>query len=133
MYIFGLTVDEVAAMRAGDYNPRQLYESDPMLRRAIDAIQSDRFCKDEPGLFQPIVDSLLNRDEYLLLADFDAYADTQDRVAVDFLDKPAWTRRAILNIAGMGRFSSDRSIAEYARNNWHVAPLPPADEQVAAD
>jgi starch phosphorylase len=133
MYIFGLTVDEVAAMRSTGYNPRHLYDSDLMLRRAIDAIQSDRFCKEEPGLFQPIVDSLLNRDEYLLFADFRAYAEAQDRVAVDFLDKPEWTRRAILNIAGMGRFSSDRSIAEYARNIWHVAPLPPADEQVAAD
>jgi glycogen phosphorylase len=133
IYIFGLTVDEVAALRSSGYNPRQFYDADPLIRRVLDAIQSDRFSQDEPGIFQPIVDSLLHRDEYLLLADFAAYVATQERVAVDFRDRPSWMRRSIRNVAHMGRFSSDRSIAEYAQHIWHVDPIPPADEQVAAD
>jgi starch phosphorylase len=132
IYIFGLTVAEVAALRANEYNPRWLYESSPRIHAVIDALRSDMFSKDEPGLFQPVIDSLLNRDEYFLLADFDAYVETQERVAVDFLDRSLWTRKAIINIAGMGRFSSDRSITEYASKIWHVRPVPPADLQAAA-
>ncbi|MGH2585162.1 MAG: glycogen/starch/alpha-glucan phosphorylase [Dehalococcoidia bacterium] len=122
IYIFGNTVEDLAALRAAGYHPRALYDADPRIHRVIGAIQSDIFSKDEPGLFQPIVDSLLNHDEYFLLADFAAYVETQERVAVDFLDKPAWTRRAILNVAGMGPFSSDRAITDYARTIWHVHP-----------
>jgi len=133
IYIFGLTVEEVAALRSSGYDPRQFYDSDPLIRRVIDAISSDRFSDDEPGIFQPIVDSLLNRDEYFLLADFGAYVETQERVAVDFLDRPSWMQKSILNMASMGRFSSDRSITDYARHIWHVGPVPPADEQAAAD
>ena len=132
IYIFGLRVEEVEALRQSGYHPRALYEADPRIRRVVDALQSDIFCKGEPGLFQPLVDSLLNRDEYFLLADFAAYIETQTRVAVDFRDTPAWTRRAILNVAGAGKFSSDRAVTEYARDLWHVQPQPPADEQAMA-
>jgi glycogen phosphorylase len=132
IYIFGLTIEDVAALRAAGYHPRQYYERDERLRRAIDAIQADTFSRGEPDIFQPIVDSLLGRDEFMLLADFDAYLAAQARVALDFLDRPAWTRKAIVNTASVGRFSSDRAVREYARKIWHVRPVPPADERETA-
>jgi starch phosphorylase len=135
IYIFGMTVDDVAALRARGYHPRDYYAADVRIRRVVDALAGDVFSKGESGIFQPIVDALLGRDEFMLLADFAAYIAAQERVAADYQDRPGWTRRAIVNTAGVGRFSSDRAVSEYARNIWHVHPAPPAGEQeaVAAD
>lgn len=123
MYIFGLTAPQIEEMRHNNsYHPRELYESNPVLRRVVDAIASDRFCPAEPGIFQPICDALLGGDPYFHLADFDSYAAAHARAAQDYTDRPSWARKAILNVAGMGKFSSDRTIREYAREIWGIEP-----------
>lgn len=124
MFIFGLTADEVAASRAGGYNPRALYESNPVLKRVLDDIAGGRFSPEQPDLFAPLVASLLDRDHFRLLADFAAYMDCQQAVARVYRDVDSWTRKSILNVAGMGKFSSDRTIREYAADIWKAAPLP---------
>jgi starch phosphorylase len=121
-FLFGLTAEEVAARRATGYRPREFYESNPELREALDAIRGGVFSNGDRDLFRPLVDSLLTRDEYFLLADYQAYVDSQARVSDAFLDGDAWTRMSILNSARVGRFSSDRSIREYCRDIWHVTP-----------
>jgi len=124
IYIFGHTVAELAALTRAGYHPWDRYHSDPRLRRTLDALGSELFAPGQPGLFAPLVDLLLGRgDEYFLLADFPAYIETQERVSHDFLERDDWSRRAILNVAAMGYFSSDRTIREYARDIWQVAPL----------
>ena len=132
IYIFGMTVEEVTALRARGYSPRAYYDADHRIRRVLDALASDLFSRGEAGIFQPIVEALLNRDEFMLLADFASYAEAQERAAADFRDRRGWTRKAIINTASVGRFSSDRAVSEYARNIWHVRPVPPADERQAA-
>jgi glycogen phosphorylase len=125
VFIFGLRSDEVAALR-GRYDPRHHYESNPELRRVIDLIAGGRFSPGEPGLFRPIVDSLLDGgDPYFLLADFEAYVACQDRVAECYRDPIGWAGMSIRNVAGMGRFSTDRTIREYAREIWGVEPAVP--------
>ncbi len=126
IFIFGLTAEEIERMRAdGAYHPRAVYEQNEDVRRVLDALASDRFCPREPGLFRWMYDALLERDDYFLLADFPAYLEAQARAAAVFNDPPAWARKAILNVARIGKFSSDRSIREYARDIWDVRPLPP--------
>jgi starch phosphorylase len=122
-FLFGHTVEEIASIRAKGYDPHARYVSNPDLREAIDGIASNRFSPSEPGVFQPIVDSLLGRDEYFLLADYPSYIEAQDRVAETFRDRERWTRMSILNVARMGFFSSDRAILEYARAIWGVKPI----------
>jgi starch phosphorylase len=101
----------------------RLYERDPVLKRVLDAIAGGEFSPDEPERYRPLVDSLLwGGDRYLLLADFDAYRRTQTQVDALYRDPHAWARKAILNVAGMGVFSSDRTIREYASRVWHVEP-----------
>lgn len=119
IFIFGLTAEEVEAKRA-EYVPRAVYESSPRLRRVIDFLASGELSPEEPGLFHPIVESLLGHDEYFLLADFDAYLDAQDEVDRAFVDGERWTRMAIRNVARCGYFSSDRSVREYAERIWKV-------------
>jgi len=121
-FLFGLTEAEVAERRAGGYRPRELYESNPALRSAIDAIASGRFSGGDRGRFRPLVDALLERDEYLVLADFAAYAECQKRVDRTWRDADTWTRMSILNTARSGRFSSDRAIAEYCEKIWRLEP-----------
>ncbi len=121
-FLFGLTADEAGALRAGGYDPRAAYETNPDLRTTIDLIASGRFSSGDRGLFRPLVDSLLGRDEYMLLADYQAYVDCQDRVSEAWRDQERWTRMSILNTARVGRFSSDRAIREYCRDIWGVAP-----------
>ncbi len=125
-YLFGLRAEEIAALRAeGGYEPRERYEASPAIRRVLDAIGSERFSCGEAGVFGPILQNLLDHgDPYFVLADFEAYAATQERVAGDFRDTEAWSRRAILNVARMGRFSSDRAVREYADGIWQLAPVP---------
>jgi len=121
-FLFGLTTDEVRTRKAGGYRPRDIYESNAELREAIDQIASGAFPDGDGGLFAPLVHSLLEHDEYMLLADYQSYLDTQQRVSDAYLDPVNWTRMSILNSARVGRFSSDRSVREYCRDIWHINP-----------
>ena len=123
-FLFGLTVDEVTTLRASGYRPRDHYERDEELRRAIDLIASGRFSRGDRSLFAPLVDQLLDRDEYLLLADYRAYVDRQADVDRTFRDQARWTRMSIRNAARAGSFSSDRAIREYCTRIWDVRPVP---------
>jgi starch phosphorylase len=122
-FLFGLTTEEVNNVKERGYNPRGYYESNPNIRETIDQIGSGVFSKGDRELFSPLIDSLLNRDEYMLLADYQSYVDCQDRVSKAFKDKRRWTQMSILNVARMGKFSSDRSIREYCDNIWKVKSL----------
>ncbi len=122
-FLFGLTAEEVGQTKASGYNPRSIYEANPALREAIDLIESGFFSNGDRELFRPLVESLLNRDEYMLLADYQAYVDCQQRVSEAYRDQKNWTRMSIVNSARVGRFSSDRSIREYAREIWNVRPI----------
>ena len=122
-FLFGLTADDVDARKKNGYNPREVYASNAELREAIDLLGSGLFSAGDRELFQPLIDSLLGRDDYMLLADYEAYIDAQARAA-DAYTRPAdWTRMSILNTARVGRFSSDRAIREYCRHIWHVKPI----------
>jgi starch phosphorylase len=126
IFIFGLTAAEVEARRAAGYNPWDVYQSNEELRRAIDMIADGHFSSDVPNLFRPIVDVLTtNGDYFLLLADYASYVACQERVDTVYRDPDEWAKRAILNVAGMGRFSSDRAVLEYAQNIWNVTPVRP--------
>jgi len=123
-FLFGLTAEQVRASRAW-YNPWWHYEHDAETRAALDLIRDNHFSPGEPGLFQPIWDTLLTRgDHYMHLADLSAYVAAQDRVAALYADPDAWARQAIINVASSGQFSSDRTIAEYAAHIWGVEPCP---------
>ena len=123
-FIFGNTTPQVAELRAQGYQPRTYYESNGELRATLDAIRNGVFSPSEPARFQPIFDTLVNwGDHYLLLADYADYVATQDRVDALYRNAEEWSRRAVLNIAGMGAFSSDRTIAEYAHDIWHSKPV----------
>ncbi len=123
IFIFGLLADEVVKLKSSGYNPKTYYESNPMLKRVIDMIASGYFNKNEPGIFKSIVDGLLGVDYYCLLADYQAYVDAQDNVSKLYLNSDEWTKMAILNVARVGKFSSDRSIKEYAEKIWKVEPV----------
>jgi starch phosphorylase len=127
-FLFGLTAEEVAERKAGGYRPRDVYESNPALRETLDTIGSGLFANGDRDLFQPIIDSLLNRDEYMLLADYQAYVDAQERAGDAYRNRENWTRMSILNCARVGRFSSDRSIREYCRDIWSISPRPTTGE-----
>jgi glycogen phosphorylase len=123
MFIFGLTAPAIEKIRSeGSYDPREYRDRCDPLRRVLDALASDRFCPKEPGLFRWIVDRLMDRDEYFVAADFAPYIETQELIAREYLHPQVWRRKAILNIARIGRFSSDRTVAEYARDIWRLAP-----------
>ena len=125
IFIFGLTTQEVADSRAAGYQPLRIYKENPRLKAVLDAIGAGQFSADEPGRYRELVDALLWRgDAYMLLADFDSYVAAQARVDALYGDPQAWARRAIANVAGMGFFSSDRSIREYARNVWGLTVKP---------
>ena len=123
IFIFGLLADEVVKLKSSGYNPRTFYESNPALKKVIDMIASDYFNKNEPGIFKSIIDGLLGTDYYCLLADYQAYIDAQDEVSKLYLNTEEWTRKTILNVARVGKFSSDRSIKEYAEKIWKVEPV----------
>ena len=121
IFIFGLKADEVSVTKSNGYNPWDYYNSNPELKEALDMIASGYFSIEEPGRYQAIFDNLLNKgDQYLLLADYASYIQTQEHVSGLYKDKEEWSRRAILNVARMGKFSSDRSIREYADNIWKL-------------
>jgi len=123
-FLFGLTAEEVYAKKKSGYNPREYYQSDPELKLAIDRIASGFFSHGNQNLFKPLVDSLLSQDQYLLLADYRSYIDCQEQVSQAYRDQERWTRMSILNVARMGKFSSDRSIGEYCQNIWNTKPVP---------
>ena len=124
IFIFGNTTPQVAEIRAKGYRPREFYEGDAELKRTLNAIQSGAFSPGEPGRYQGLFDTLVNwGDHYLLLADYAAYVAKQAEVDALYRDADAWARKAILNVAGMGAFSSDRTIAEYAHDIWRTKPV----------
>ena len=123
IFIFGLTTDEVAQTKAAGYNPWDYYNSNAELKQVLDMIANGFFNVEEPDRYQAIFDNLLHKgDHYLLLADYASYVATQDAVSTLYQDQEEWSRRAILNVARVGKFSSDRTIGEYAKNIWNVAP-----------
>ncbi|MDA1106975.1 MAG: glycogen/starch/alpha-glucan phosphorylase [Proteobacteria bacterium] len=124
IFIFGLTTEEVRRLRGEGYRPRDYYHANSELRQALDMIGSGFFSADAPALYHPIIHNLLDGgDHYLLLADYASYVACQEQVAQLYGDQEEWTRKAILNTAGMGKFSSDRTIREYAEEIWNVAPV----------
>jgi starch phosphorylase len=124
IFIFGLTAEDVVALRTGGYDPGHYFGNDPELQRVLEMIGSGFFSPAEPDLFAPIVRTLLDQgDYYMLLADYRPYIIAQEAVSRLFLDPHQWTRRSILNTAHMGKFSSDRSILDYARDIWNVQPV----------
>jgi glycogen phosphorylase len=124
MFIFGLTANEVGELRASGYRPRQIYEENEELRIALDQIRTGYFSEGDSHSFSDVFHTLVDwGDHYMVLADFAAFAAAQDAVDARFRDPRAWTASAIENVAGMGQFSSDRTIAEYAREIWRVKPL----------
>jgi glycogen phosphorylase len=118
--IFGLTAEEVAAKRADGYSPREVIEGSSELAQAIHSISSGVFSPDEPTRYQGLMDALNHSDWFMVAADFDAYAAAQREVEQRWCDRPAWRTSAIMNIANVGWFSSDRTISEYAREIWGV-------------
>lgn len=122
IYIFGHTAEQIREMRReGSYDPRALYETNPFIRRVMDTFRSDLFCPHEPGLFQWIFDNLVyHGDYYFHLADLPSYLETQEQVAQEYCQPEVWTRKAILNVARIGKFSSDRTVREYARDIWGI-------------
>ncbi len=124
MFLFGLTVEQVENSRAW-YTPHWHYENEPEIRFALDLISSDYFSRNEPGVFAPLRDTLLTEgDRYMNLADLTSYCNAQDRLGALYSEPSAWAQKAILNVASSGKFSSDRSIAEYASEIWKVQPCP---------
>jgi starch phosphorylase len=129
-FLFGLTAEQVANSR-GWYDPHWHYEHEPETRQALDLIFSDHFSRQEPGIFAPLRDTLLtNGDHYMHLADLTSYLGADQRLVGLYADRDNWARKAILNVAGSGKFSSDRTIAEYAAGIWNVGPCPVAFERM---
>ncbi|MDI1249166.1 MAG: glycogen/starch/alpha-glucan phosphorylase [Lacunisphaera sp.] len=123
-FLFGLTAKEVEQRKWQGYHPRAHYDENPELRAVLDLLVSGVFSRGDRELFQPIYRSLLDRDDYLLLADYPAYVAAQEAVGRAYQDQANWTRMSILNVARMGKFSSDRAIREYCRDIWHIEPVP---------
>lgn len=123
IYIFGLHTEEVFRLKEAGYQPADYIQKNDELHRVLLMIRENFFSMGEPGIFGPIYDSLYYTDNYLLMADFDAYDKTQNLVARDYLDQTTWTKKSILNVARSGKFSSDRTIREYAKDIWKVPLL----------
>jgi len=124
IFIFGLKAEDIKTMKELGYNPWHYYEGNRDLKKIIDMISGNFFCPSNPGLFNPIVDSLLHHgDPYMLLADFNSYVECQKQVSKTYTKQNKWTRMSILNVANMGKFSSDRTIKEYAEEIWKVYPI----------
>lgn len=122
-FLFGLTAQEVADLKEQGYNPRDYYDNNAVLKLVLDQIREGYFSKGDANLFMPLVDELLNHDQYLLLADYQSYIDAQDKVSETWRNQDLWTRMSILNVARMGKFSSDRAMQEYCEDIWKVKPI----------
>jgi len=124
IFVFGLASDEVARLRPS-YDPWEVYHGHAEIRRALRMIEEDFFNLLEPGIFRPILHSLLEGgDRYMLLADLPSYIEAQGRVDEAYRDPAAWDEKAIINVARSGKFSADRAIREYAREIWRISPCP---------
>jgi starch phosphorylase len=125
IYIFGLRAEEIREMQQkGTYNSHERYDADPAIREVMDAFTSNRFCPNEHGLFRWIFDELVHKgDRYFHVADFPSYVETQQIIGGDYLNEEAWWRKAVLNVARIGKFSSDRTILEYSHDIWHIGPF----------
>jgi starch phosphorylase len=122
-FLFGLDAEQVHQLKAGGYRPHDIYEQNVALREVLDFIASGALAGGNTDLFRPLVDNLLWQDPFLVLADYQAYVDSQAQVSALWRDPQAWTRRSILNVARMGKFSSDRSIRDYCEQIWKVKPV----------
>ncbi|HVU46771.1 MAG TPA: glycogen/starch/alpha-glucan phosphorylase [Terracidiphilus sp.] len=122
-FLFGLTAQEVEQKKAEGYNPRAYYESNHYLREVFDSLANGEFSHGDRGLFEPLIQSLLTSDPYMLCADYQSYVDCQDRVDHAFQDVDHWTRMSILNVARIGKFSSDRAIRDYCSEIWKTWPV----------
>jgi len=124
-FLFGLTAGQAATLRHDGYSPRAWYHGDPELKAAIDTLTSGAFSGGDPGAFTPVISSILDWDEYLVLADYRSYIDCHDQaVGPAWADQDQWTRTSILNTARSGFFSSDRTVRDYNRDIWHTEPVP---------
>lgn len=121
-FLFGLRANEVQDLKDEGYDPRSIYDENESLKEAIDQLQNGYFSNGDKELFEPITYNLLNHDNFMLLADYQSYIDCQKQVGKAYLDHENWTKMSILNVARIGKFSSDRSIAEYCSKIWHVDP-----------
>jgi starch phosphorylase len=131
IFIFGLTAEEVAARRAS-HQPYEYYQNIAGLKQAVDLIRDGFFCPDDRSLFRPLIDLLMNDDRYLVLADFEAYHRAQMEINDLYADPESWTRSSILNVARIGKFSSDRTIFEYNRDIWQAEAVPIEKEEIPA-
>jgi glycogen phosphorylase len=122
-FLFGLTVEQVRELKLGGYRPQEVYDQNTSLREILDFIGSGALAGGDSNLFRPLLDRLLYEDPFLVLADYQAYADCQEQVSALWRDQRAWTHKAILNTARMGKFSSDRSIRDYCEQVWQVKPV----------
>jgi len=122
-FLFGLTTPEVEQRKQIGYSPRAFYESNANLREILDSLLSGEFSHGDKGLFEPLVNSLLNNDDYMLLADYQSFIECQDRVSDAYKDQESWTRMSMFNVARMGKFSSDRSIRDYCADIWKTLPV----------
>jgi starch phosphorylase len=125
MFVFGLTVKEVREKREQRaHHPLGYYQRSQRIQRVVDCFTDDRFCRHEPGLFAWIKDTLVDDyDDYFHLADFESYVEEQERAGQTFCDRSRWARMAIQNVARIGKFSSDRTVQEYARDIWGLLPV----------
>jgi starch phosphorylase len=121
-FLFGMTEPEVAELQASGYQPSMYYEENPDLKSAIDLISSGAFSDGDRNAFEPVVSNLLYQDRFMALADYQAYIDTQTKVEKAYVNKEAWTKSAIRNIARCGFFSSDRSMRDYLTRIWGATP-----------
>jgi starch phosphorylase len=122
-FLFGLTTEQVEETKRNGYNPGYIYRHNHELRKVIDLISSGHFSIGNSELFKPIIDTLLWHDPYMLMADYPLYVECQDLVSKTWEDTSEWDRMAILNVARMGKFSSDRSIRDYCEKIWKVKPF----------
>ena len=129
-FLFGLTAEQARDRKAHGYRPREVYEQNGALREVLDFIASGALAGGDASLFHPLVDNLLESDPFLVLADYQSYVDCQTQVSALWRDPEAWTRKSILNVARMGKFSSDRSIRDYCEKVWQVEPVPVAMEAI---
>ena len=121
LFLFGMTVDQVKDLRQQGYNPRAIYHDNNELRAVLDWLSSGDLCPEEPEAFRPLVNTLKDSDYYMALADFQAYSDAQNLASQTWLSPKAWWKMAIMNTACMGKFSSDRAIADYAKKIWNIS------------
>lgn len=123
IFIFGLLADEVVKLKSSGYSPRDYYEKNQNLKQVVDMIASNYFNKNEPGIFDDMIRGLMNVDYYCLFADYQSYIEAQDKVAALYQNKKEWIKKSIYNVARVAKFSSDRSVREYAEKIWKVKPV----------